>query len=67
MQLKGIEPFSVYGVLTVQKMAEHLKCSPKAVYERALAGELLFSRRHPDSMTDTTPRSNSMNAWASYG
>lgn len=35
-------PFNVYGVLTVQEMAEHLQCSPEVVYERATAGEFLF-------------------------
>ena len=32
----------LYGVLTVQEMADHLKCSPEAVYERAVAGEFIF-------------------------
>lgn len=32
----------LYGVLTAQEMADHLKCSPEAVYERAVAGELIF-------------------------
>lgn len=42
MQVKDIEPFSLYSVLTAQEMAEHLKCSSEAVYERAVAGEILF-------------------------
>ena len=32
----------LYGVLTAQEMADHLKCSPEAVYERAVAGEFIF-------------------------
>ena len=36
-------PFAhLYGVLTAQEMADHLKCSPEAVYERAVAGEFIF-------------------------
>ena len=31
-----------YGVLTAHEMADHLKCSPEAVYERAVAGEFIF-------------------------
>lgn len=50
----------LYGVLTVQEMADHLKCSPKAVYERAIAGEFLFlsspkrvdERRYPAFQID---------------
>ncbi len=60
MQLKGIGAFSVYKMLTVQEMAEHLKCSSEAVYERALAGEILFlssparvdDRRYPAFQLD---------------
>lgn len=41
-------------------MAEHLKCSPEAVYERAVAGEFIFlsstsradGRRHPAFQLD---------------
>lgn len=48
------------GVLTAQEMADHLKCSPEAVYERAVAGELLFlsspsrvdDRRYPAFQLD---------------
>jgi len=32
----------LYGVLTAQEMAAHLKCSPGEVYERAVAGEFIF-------------------------
>jgi len=32
----------LYGVLTAQEMGSHLKCSPEAVYERAVAGEFIF-------------------------
>ena len=32
----------LYGVLTVQDMAEHLNCSPYKIYDRAIAGEFLF-------------------------
>lgn len=50
----------LYGVLTAQEMADHLKCSPKAVYERAAAGEFLFlsspsrvnDRRYPAFQLD---------------
>jgi hypothetical protein len=60
MQLRGNEPFGAYRVLTVQEMAEHLKCSPEAVYERAVAGEVLFlsspsrsdERRYPAFQLD---------------
>lgn len=50
----------LYGVLTVQEMADHLKCSPEAVYERAVAGEFIFlsspvrvdDRRYPAFQLD---------------
>ena len=53
-------PAHLYGVLTAQEMADHLKCSPKAVYERAIAGELIFlssptradDRRYPAFQLD---------------
>ena len=32
----------LYGVLTAQEMADHLKCLPEVVYERAAAGEFIF-------------------------
>lgn len=49
-----------YRVLTAQEMADHLKCSPEVVYERALAGELIFlpsqsrvdDRRYPAFQLD---------------
>lgn len=47
-------------MLTAQEMAEHLKCSPEAVYERAVAGEFIFlsstsradGRRYPAFQLD---------------
>lgn len=54
----------LYGVLTAQEMADHLKCSPEAVYERAVAGEFIFPLQ-PGSMTGATPPFNSMSAWTS--
>lgn len=50
----------LYGVLTAQEMADHLKCSPEAVYERAVAGEFIFlsssarvdDRRYPAFQLD---------------
>ena len=50
----------LYGVLTAQQMADHLKCSSEAIYERAVAGELLFlsspsrvdDRRYPAFQLD---------------
>lgn len=41
-------PAHLYGVLTGQEMAEHLKCSPEVVYERAVAGEFIFLSRPND-------------------
>ncbi|WP_431099006.1 hypothetical protein [Polaromonas aquatica] len=41
----------LYGVLTVQEMAAQLKCLPKAVYERAVAGEFIFLSS-PDRVDD---------------
>ena len=41
----------LYGVLTVQEMADHLKCSPEAVHERAVAGEFIFLSS-PDRVDD---------------
>ncbi|MEO7887700.1 MAG: hypothetical protein ABIR76_13275, partial [Polaromonas sp.] len=35
-------PAHLYGVLTVREMADRLKCSPEAVYERTVAGEFIF-------------------------
>ena len=55
----------LYGVLTVQEMADHLKCSPKAVYERAVAGESSSFLRRPESMAGVIPRFSSVNAWTS--
>ena len=31
----------LYGVLTAQEIADHLKCAPEAISERAVAGELV--------------------------
>jgi hypothetical protein len=31
----------LYGVLTAQEMAEHLKCAPEAIYDRGVAGDLI--------------------------
>lgn len=50
----------LYGVLTTQEMADRLKCSPEAVYERVVAGELIFlssptragDRRYPAFQLD---------------
>lgn len=50
----------LYGVLTVQEMADHLKCSPEAVYERVVAGEFIYlssperfdDRRYPAFQLD---------------
>lgn len=54
------DPAHLYGVLTAHEMAEHLKCSPEAVYERAVAGEFIFlsspkrvdERRYPAFQID---------------
>lgn len=53
-------PAHLYGVLTAQEMADYLNCSPKAVYERAVSGELIFlssssrtgDRRYPAFQLD---------------
>ncbi len=53
-------PAHLYGVLTAQEMADQLKCSPETVYERAVAGELIFlsspsrldDRRYPAFQLD---------------
>ncbi|MDO8768681.1 MAG: hypothetical protein Q7K57_08255 [Burkholderiaceae bacterium] len=50
----------LYGVLTAEEMADHLKCLPEAVYERAIAGEFIFlsspsrvdDRRYPAFQLD---------------
>lgn len=50
----------LYGVLTVQEMADHLKCSPEAVHARAVAGDFIFlsspeivdDRRYPAFQLD---------------
>jgi hypothetical protein len=50
----------LYGVLTVQEMADRLKSSPEEVYKRALAGEFIFlssptrqdDRRYPAFQLD---------------
>ncbi len=50
----------LYGVLTTQEMADHLKCSPEQLYDRAVAGELIFlsspnrvgDRRYPAFQLD---------------
>ena len=50
----------LYGVLTAQEMADHLKCSTESVYERAVAGDLIFlssphrvdDRRYPAFQLD---------------
>lgn len=41
----------LYGVLTAQEVADHLKCSPELVYERAVAGEFIFLSS-PDRVDD---------------
>ena len=53
-------PAHLYGVLTAQEMADHLKCSPESVSERAVAGEFIFlsspsrtdDRRYPAFQLD---------------
>lgn len=53
-------PAHLYGVLTVREMADRLKCSLEAVYERAVAGEFIFlsspsrvdNRRYPAFQLD---------------
>jgi hypothetical protein len=50
----------LYGVLTVREIADRLKCSPEAVYERTVAGEFILlsspsrvdDRRYPAFQLD---------------